>query len=405
MAGILRHRIVVYTWLSSACRTVQVTVAQATRSLGDDAAETPRHRRGGEHRYQRHRPGSATPSTSPLAGGAIVAIIVVATILLTASLPLGLVVVLGVPVLMVIVAILIRPLHRRQQEYRDESGRLTTRAAHIVTGLRILRGIGGESTFAARYRAESQRVRAAGVRVARVDSLLEAAQVLPPGIFVALVTWLGARFAVSGEITAGQLVTFCGYAVFLLALLRVLTEVADKITRGHVAARRVVRVLTLDNEVAEPVTAVPTPDPAVSNLVDPESGVVIRPGWLTAISAAEPQDATAIADRLGRYVDSAARLDGVQLTDLSRATVRRLVMVADNDARLFSGRLRDELTGYRPLGDHQIQAACVRPTPRTSSPHCRTGWTARSPSAVASSPAVSSSGLAWPGRCWLTRRC
>ena len=89
----------------------------------------------------------------------MVAIITVAVILLHASLPLGLVVVLGVPVLMAIVGILIRPLHHRQQAYRRPPGRLTTRAADIVTGLRVLRGIGGEATFAARYRAESQEVR------------------------------------------------------------------------------------------------------------------------------------------------------------------------------------------------------------------------------------------------------
>ena len=41
-------------------------------------------------------------------------------ILLRASVPLGLVVVLGVPVLMAMVALLIRPLHQRQQAYRDQ---------------------------------------------------------------------------------------------------------------------------------------------------------------------------------------------------------------------------------------------------------------------------------------------
>jgi ABC-type multidrug transport system fused ATPase/permease subunit len=271
--------------------------------------------------------------------------------------PLGLVVALGVPVLMSIVALLIRPLHARQQAYRDHAGALTTRAADIVTGLRVLRGIGGEASFSHRYRDESQRLRSAGVRVARVQSLLEAAQLLLPGIFVALVTWLGARFALAGEIGIGDLVAFYGYAVFLLFPLRTLTEMVEKITRGHVAARRVVRVLSLQPEVSDPETAAPVPDPLTSNLVDPDSGVVVRPGRFTAIAAAEPQDAVAIADRLGRYVDSSARLDGVRLADLNRAAVRQLILVGDNDARLFSGRLRDELTRGRSMEYERIQAA------------------------------------------------
>src|SRR5205085_348056 len=84
--------------------------------------------------------------------GSVVGIVVVAVLLLNSSVPLGLVVVLGVPVLMGIVALLIRPLHRRQQAYRDKQAALTTRAADIVAGLRVLRGAGGEAAFAARYR-------------------------------------------------------------------------------------------------------------------------------------------------------------------------------------------------------------------------------------------------------------
>src|SRR5262249_56309366 len=96
--------------------------------------------------------------------GAIVAIVVVAVLLLHASVPLGLVVMVGVPALMGVVTLLIRPLHKRQQAYRDQQAALATRATDIVTGLRVLRGVGGEATFAARYALASQQLRTAGVR-------------------------------------------------------------------------------------------------------------------------------------------------------------------------------------------------------------------------------------------------
>jgi ABC-type multidrug transport system fused ATPase/permease subunit len=256
-----------------------------------------------------------------------------------------------------VVALLLKPLHNRQHAYRTETGKLTGRASDIVVGLRVLRGIGGEATFSTRYREESQRVRTAGVRVARVESLLDAVQILLPGLFVAMVTWLGARFAVAGSISVGQLVAFYGYAVFLLFPLRTVIEFADRLTRGHVAARRVVRILALEPDLTDPSLEAPVPDPLRVNLTDPDSAVVIRPGRFTAIAAARPEDATAIADRLGRYTDREARLDGVLLSDLNRATVRSLVMVADNEARLFSGRLRDELTGARAVSNQRLLEA------------------------------------------------
>jgi ABC-type multidrug transport system fused ATPase/permease subunit len=343
-AGIMRHRCVVYNWLSAAYGTVQVTVRHASH-LG---ATLPRRLATGEvvsiGTSDIAQIGNAI-DISARGAGAVVAIVTVAVILLQASVRLGLVIIIGVPLLVAIVTGLIRPLHQRQQAYREHEGRLTTRAADIVTGLRVLRGVGGESTFAARYRTASQELRAAGVRVARVDSLLEAAQILLPGLFIAGVTWLGARFAVRGEITVGELIACYGYAVFLMVPLRTLTEAAGKLTRGHVAARRVVRLLSLRPDLAEPAEAVAPPDPASSNLFDPQSGVLIRPGRVTAIAAAVPEQAVEIADRLGRYVDGEVRLDGVRLDQLDRSMVRELILVAENGARLFSGRLRDELTG------------------------------------------------------------
>ena len=69
-------------------------------------------------------------------------------------------------------------------------------------------------------RASRRQVRRAGVEVARLQSLLDALQVLLPGVFVVIVVWIGARFAVEGQISPGELVAFYGYSAFLMIPLR-----------------------------------------------------------------------------------------------------------------------------------------------------------------------------------------
>ncbi|MGX7676353.1 ABC transporter ATP-binding protein [Plantactinospora sp. DSM 117369] len=355
IVGIIRHRFASFNWLAGAYRTVQLTVDHANR-LG---ATLPKRLATGEvvsiGTADINHIGGALDILSR-GTGSFFAVLTITAILLATSVPLGLVVVLGVPLLMAVVAMLIRPLHRRQEAYRDQQATLTTRASDIVAGLRVLRGVGGESVFSARYRAESQALRHGGVRVARVEALLEATQVLMPGIFLVLVTWLGARFALRGEISVGQLVSFYGYTVFLIGPLRMLTELIDRITRGHVSARRVVSMLDLRPDVTDPEHPVELPD-GPGELVDVESGVTVRPGRLTALAAAAPEDAVAIADRLGRYVDSEATLRGVPLRKLALATVRRRILVSDNEARLFSGPLRAELDPHDRADDATIAAA------------------------------------------------
>ncbi|ACZ91097.1 ABC-type multidrug transport system ATPase and permease components-like protein [Streptosporangium roseum DSM 43021] len=338
VAGILRHRMAVYNWLSAAYRTVQVTVRQSTR-LG---ATLPKRMSTGEVVSVGNSDIAHIGNAMDIllrGTGAIVAIVTVTVILIRASLPLGLMVLIGVPIMAVAVAPLLRPLHRRQHAHRDLQGDLSTRAADIVAGLRVLRGIGGEQVFADRYTEESQKVRHAGVRVAAVESMLEGAQILLPGLLIALVTWLGATFAIRDEITPGQLVAFYGYAVFLIAPMRALTEAADKLTKGHVAARRVVRILTLEPEVGGGAAG----HSGGGLLRDVASGVAVRPGVFTALAATSPEEAVTIADRLGRYGDGDVDFGDVPLDTLPLAEVRRRILVADNGAKLFAGVLRDEL--------------------------------------------------------------
>lgn len=189
-----------------------------------------------------------------------------------------------------------------------------------------------------------------------MESLLEAAQTLLPGVFLVLVTWLGARFAADGRISVGQLVAFYAYAAFLVAPLRQLTEAIDKMTRGHVSARRVVAMLRERGDLPDP------PQPArlpVGELADTASGVRITPGLLTAIAATAPGDAARIADRLGRYAEGAT-LDGVPLSAAALSEVRARILVADNEAQLFTGRLRSDLDpDGRGALPQALAAACA----------------------------------------------
>jgi ABC-type multidrug transport system fused ATPase/permease subunit len=191
-------------------------------------------------------------------------------------------------------------------------GELNTLASDIVGGLRVLRGIGGEDVFHRRYSEESQRVRRAGVEVARLQSLLDALQIFLPGLFVVIVVWIGARFAVEGTITPGELVAFYGYSAFLIVPLRTGTEVVNKLIRGLVAARRICRVIAVVPEAQDIET--PKATTTDTELVDVRSGLRVQPGQLTAVVAEVPEDSAAIADRIGRFADGPALLGGVSLS-------------------------------------------------------------------------------------------
>jgi ABC-type multidrug transport system fused ATPase/permease subunit len=357
VAGVMRHRCAVSNWLQASFRLAQVVAHHAARagpairnqlSTGEVVATVSN---------DAMRAGGAFDITARLAG-AIVSYFVVAFILLSASVVLGLVVLIGVPVLVLLLGTVIKPLQARQLDQRDEVGKLTALGADTAAGLRVLRGIGGEAAFFHRYHARSQEVRRAGVRVALPQSTLDAAQVLIPGLFVVFVTWLGARFALSRKIDVGDLVAFYGYAAFLVIPLRTAAEAVDKVTRSHVGAQKMLAVLRVEREILEPESPVAEP-PADVPLTDLRSGLVIEPGILTCIVSSPPEEAGTIADRLGRFgEDDGAFLGDVRLAHLPVETVRRRIVVSETDPVLFSGTLRSGLDPWgRAKDDAEIHSA------------------------------------------------
>jgi ABC-type multidrug transport system fused ATPase/permease subunit len=356
VAGTLRHRVAVSNWLQASFRMIQVVAHHAaltgpavrTRLTTGEVVATVSN--------DALRAGGAFDITARLAG-AIASYFVVAAVLLSTSTLLGLVVLLGVPVLVASLSLVIRPLQARQREQREQVGRLTALGADTVAGLRVLRGIGGERVFLDRYRVRSNEVRRAGVRVALPQSTLDSAQVLLPGIFIVIVTWLGARLAIDGSISPGELVAFYGYAAFLVIPLRVAAEAVDKVTRALVGAQRMLAIMRIDQLVAEPDEPAVAPEPGAL-LADARSGLVVEPGVLTCVVTPGADEGARLADRLGRFTDDGiVTLGGAPVSEIPLAELRRRVVVSETDPLLFSGPLREELDPWGRASDEQLLAA------------------------------------------------
>ena len=83
---------------------------------------------------------------------------------------------------------LLRPLERRQESSGPGLSDLTSLATDIVAGLRILRGIGGERTFAAQLRRAVPAHPSGRGHAGRWQAAVEAASVLFSGLFLVALT-------------------------------------------------------------------------------------------------------------------------------------------------------------------------------------------------------------------------
>lgn len=345
--SIMRHRTMTRVRMDALFRTTKVLVGQSVR-LG---AALPRRIGAGEVVTigvgDVHTISNSLTVIGP-GFGAIVAYLAVAVMLVSVSVPIAVVVLLGMPAIAVLVGPLLGRLQGTETEYRERQSVLTARIADLAGGLRVLGGLGGKDLVSDAFHRDSQRLRAQGYRVGSVTSWVQALGVGLPTLFLAVVTWLAARLAAQGAITVGELVSVYGYVAVLVRPVAFVVEFVYQVSRALVAARRVVRFLRLE-PMADTGTRDAPAEPAA--LHDPESGVRVLPGRLTALAAALPADATAVVDRLGRYVPSAATWGGVPLADMALPQLRQRILVADHEADLFAGTLRELIAGHADQDD------------------------------------------------------
>ena len=392
-AGITQHTLVVRSWLIALYGTQKLVTRKAVQ-LG--------------HVLSRRLPTGEVLSISSSdsntfgqtlevlsrAAGSLTAFGVVCALMFTTSPALGWVVLVAVPLIVGAASPVLRPLNRAQTAERSQTAELTSLATDIVSGLRILRGIGGERTFGSNYAAQSQKVRRLGVATGTWQAVTETIGVLLSGLLLVTLVWLGSHEMLAGRLTVGQLISFVGYALFMVWPLQTFFEFAEKWVLGLVSARKTIALLSAEvpfTEGTEPLSARP-------RLVDAASGLVVEPGRFLAVVSGVPEESAALADRLGRYLPSqhivaevedeselrgraarkarserdarraieaerdaevAARewgvtADGVDYTRLPLASLRRTVVVSDTASQLFAGTLQETLD---PWGTHTREQA------------------------------------------------
>jgi ABC-type multidrug transport system fused ATPase/permease subunit len=352
--GVVRHRTMTKLRMDANFRTVKVVVGQSVR-LG---AALSRQTGAGEVVTIGVGDVQTISTSLTVVGPGLAAVItyaVVAALLLSVSLQLSVVILLGVPLIAVLVGPLMGRLQGTETGYRERQGVLTARIADLAGGLRVLNGLGGKGLFADRFRRDSRELREQGYRVGSVTSWIQALGMGLPTLFLAVVTWLAARLAAQGDITVGQLVSVYGYVAVLVMPVYFFIDCGYQLSRGVVAARRVVRFLALEPVTGRPDAVDAPSSPAV--LHDPESGVRVVPGRLTALVGGRPADSGALVDRLGRYTESAVTWGGVRLDEIALAQVRERILVADNEADLFAGTLRALVGGRRDHDDEAVTRA------------------------------------------------
>jgi putative ABC transport system ATP-binding protein len=302
----------------------------------------------------------------PFGAAGLAGLLVTAIALLTRSIPLGLLVLLGTPPILYIAHVIGKPLERRSEAEQERSAFASGVATDLVAGLRVLKGVGAERAAVDRYRRTSQDSLRATLRAARAQAWHNGALLALTGIFIAVVALVGGNLAAAGSISIGDLVAAVGLAQYLITPFSIFSWVNGELAQARASAGRIADVLNAPPSVVAGLSDLPTPSAghvqvrALSRGALREVEFEARPGELLGVVATDPAAATDLLDCLGRSADPVAgsvSVDAVDLSTVDPSRVREVVLIASHDADLFAGTIAENVSG--PFTEEALTAAAV----------------------------------------------
>ncbi len=274
--------------------------------------------------------------------GNLVAVVVAAVTLFAIHPLLGTAVIIGAPVILLVMAVVARPLRRRAEREQAAIADASGTAADLIAGHRVIAGIGARRAAATHYRGISRTALTGALSANRAEAALVGTNAALTGLFAGTVAVLAAALTFHGSITIGQLIAAAGIAQTILQPLRILIEEAATVAAEALAsARRLLDLLGLGPDPAATGTrAVPT-TPRL-RLTSPHllESLEIRPGEFVAVDPAVVDgDALVAALTLSTpHVDAGTvevKLDDRPVQEYRADELRRTILVAPHHPDLL----------------------------------------------------------------------
>lgn len=275
---------------------------------------------------------------------------------------------LVVPVVVGVAIVFGRMLRNASTGVQDRIAEATGTAEEAFSQIRTVQSFTAEAEEIRKYDAHLATVIGAAIRRAKARGVFFGVLTFCGFGGVVAVLWQGGRLVLAGQLTAGALVQFLLYALYIAGAVASLAGLFGAYQEAVGAAQRIFDLLDMDPVVREPASPKMLAKPVRGEIamegvsfryqhdlpdVLHEVSLHIGPGEVVALVGPSGSGKTTIASLLPRFWDVTSgriTLDGIDVRDLTLHDLRASIGVVPQEPTLFSGTIRDNIA-YAASGD------------------------------------------------------
>ena len=300
-------------------------------------------------------------------------------VMLTMSVPLGLVVLASVPLISYMVRFFQSRLQVAYMTVREKVGQMLALIAETVVGAPVIRAYGTEETTRRRLEAAIEAHRVAGTRAGRLSSTFSGFGELTSSLVVAGVVVVGTILLARGSTTIGTIVAFLFLVQLFVQPVQFMGEAVNEAQTAVAGWSRVLDILNIEPDVADPgpdgvelpsgpvevdfsnvefrypragqIAAEADSGPALTGLT-----LKIPPRQNVAVVGETGSGKTTFAKLLTRLMDPSqgtVTIGGVDLRRVKFDSLRDRVVMVPQEGILFRGTIEDNVRMGSPMADRQ----------------------------------------------------
>jgi len=245
------------------------------------------------------------------------------------------------------------------REYQMRIGQLNGKLEEMFSGQRIIMAFGQETSTLAGFDAANEVVRQVGVHAQTYAMLVPPLMGILSNANIAVLAGLGGWMTLQGLASVGTIATFYNYSRKFAAPLRQLGDLYNQIQSAMAGAERVFEVIDTEPELTDAPGAVALDDIAGEVVFDhvnfsyvpgvpviKDMSLTARPGQTVALVGPTGAGKTTMVNLLTRFYDidgGAIRVDGHDIRDVQKASLRRQLGIVLQDTFLFSETVMENI--------------------------------------------------------------